>query len=209
MDTILRGLYQFDGDYAELQSRVKSTIKGRCCHHKVVILNMLQKIVPVQTYLEIGVHNGTSMAYVICQTRAPVFCVGVDLFEQTISRYTHDRLQQARTEANLQALNTSGSTIRLLRANSQLPHTVDRVKQELDGRTVDLLFIDADHSFEGIKRDFELYSPLLRAGGYLVLDDYCPDYPGILKCFKEVIEPRGDFEVLGIYDSNELILRKK
>lgn len=200
---------QLDGDYTDLQAKVKATIQGRCCHHRVVVLNMLQKIVPVKTYLEIGVHNGTSMSYIVCQARAPVFCVGVDLFEGTISRYASDRLLQARTEANLQALNTSGSTIRLVRGNSQRPETLTRVQQELGDRPVDLLFIDGDHTFEGVKRDFELYGALVPPGGYLVFDDYCADYPGILKCVKEVVLPRGDFEVQGVYDSNELILRKR
>jgi hypothetical protein len=32
----------------------------------------------------------------------------------------------------------------------------------LRGRRIDLLFIDADHRYQGVRRDFELYSPLCR-----------------------------------------------
>lgn len=35
----------------------------------------------------------------------------------------------------------------------------------------DLLFIDGDHSYEGVKEDFEMYSPLVKSGGYIVFHD--------------------------------------
>ena len=36
---------------------------------------------------------------------------------------------------------------------------------------VDLLFIDGDHSYEGVKQDFENYSALVKNGGYIVFHD--------------------------------------
>jgi len=41
---------------------------------------------------------------------------------------------------------------------------------------VDFLFIDADHSYEGVKKDFEMYSPLVRKGGIIAFHDIIPDY---------------------------------
>ena len=38
--------------------------------------------------------------------------------------------------------------------------TRERLRARLAGRSVDLLFIDGDHSYESVRRDFELYSPL-------------------------------------------------
>lgn len=62
-------------------------------------------------------------------------------------------------------------------ADSQSPATVDRVKKLLGGRAVDFLFIDGDHSYDGVKRDFELWSPLVRPGGIVALHDTKPDHP--------------------------------
>jgi predicted O-methyltransferase YrrM len=50
------------------------------------------------------------------------------------------------------------------------------VRAALDGRALDVLFIDGDHSYEGVKRDWELYSPLVRAGGLIGLHDIQEDY---------------------------------
>ncbi|MEI7425215.1 MAG: CmcI family methyltransferase, partial [Candidatus Staskawiczbacteria bacterium] len=36
---------------------------------------------------------------------------------------------------------------------------------------VDLLFIDGDHSYDGVKQDFENYSPLVKKDGYVILHD--------------------------------------
>ena len=58
-----------------------------------------------------------------------------------------------------------------IKANSQKPHTFDLVKSKLSNNKLDVLFIDADHSYEGVKRDFELYKPLVKDGGIIGLHD--------------------------------------
>ena len=57
----------------------------------------------------------------------------------------------------------------LIRADSHDPETV----RSLDGLrgTVDLLFIDGDHSYDGVRADFESYSPLVRPGGLIAFHD--------------------------------------
>lgn len=40
--------------------------------------------------------------------------------------------------------------------------TVIKLKRFLEGRWIDLLFIDGNHSYEGVKIDYELYGPLTR-----------------------------------------------
>jgi predicted O-methyltransferase YrrM len=51
--------------------------------------------------------------------------------------------------------------------------TRDKLAGLLGGRPVDLLFIDADHTYQGVKRDFELYGPLVRPGGLVAFHDIC------------------------------------
>ncbi len=47
--------------------------------------------------------------------------------------------------------------------------TLEKLKERLKGRRIDILFIDACHSYEAVKKDFEIYSPL--CNGIIVLDD--------------------------------------
>lgn len=65
--------------------------------------------------------------------------------------------------------------LELLRMDSQTEETVSYLKGLLAGRPIDFLFIDADHRYEGVKRDFELYSPLVRKGGLIAFHDIKPN----------------------------------
>jgi len=39
-------------------------------------------------------------------------------------------------------------------------------------KKIDILFIDADHNYEGCKRDWDLYSPFLTCGSLVIFHDY-------------------------------------
>ena len=59
--------------------------------------------------------------------------------------------------------------------NSHDPRTLAKVRTMTLGAPVDLLVIDADHSWEGIQADWRDYVPLVRPGGLVALHDICPD----------------------------------
>jgi cephalosporin hydroxylase len=63
-----------------------------------------------------------------------------------------------------------------IRADSRAPTTLRRVRSRLRHNQLDLLFIDGDHSYEGVKADFENYGPLVRAGGFVAFHDIVPDF---------------------------------
>lgn len=43
--------------------------------------------------------------------------------------------------------------------------------------SVDMLFIDADHSYEGVKRDFETWFDKIKKGGYFAFHDCVDSFP--------------------------------
>ena len=61
--------------------------------------------------------------------------------------------------------------IDLLRCDSHLEQTESELKKILNGRLIDFLFIDADHSYEGAKKDFTIYKKYVRPGGLIALHD--------------------------------------
>jgi cephalosporin hydroxylase len=64
-----------------------------------------------------------------------------------------------------------GQSAHFVRANSHDPGSLERVKQALHGNYLDLLYIDGDHSYEGVKADFDMYSSLVRPGGVIIFHD--------------------------------------
>jgi len=59
----------------------------------------------------------------------------------------------------------------LLRKDSHSLETRDHVRDLLGGRTIDFLFIDGDHTYAGVRRDFEIWSELLTPGGHVAFHD--------------------------------------
>ena len=61
--------------------------------------------------------------------------------------------------------------IYLIRKDSHDISTFHTVKSILKNNNLDFLFIDGDHTYEGVKKDFEMYSKLVRKGGIIALHD--------------------------------------
>lgn len=74
----------------------------------------------------------------------------------------------------------------LLKADSHRKETLEKIKEILDGELLDFLFIDADHSYEGVKMDFEMYSPLVKPGGIIALHDIHLPSAGVGKFWNEI-----------------------
>ncbi len=69
--------------------------------------------------------------------------------------------------------------IHLLRANSHDPSTRAKLTGVLGGRSIDFLFIDGDHTYGGVKQDWEMYAPMVRPGGLIAFHDISSNYKDI------------------------------
>lgn len=63
----------------------------------------------------------------------------------------------------------------------------DVVKSWPKTRRIDFLWIDGDHSYEGVKKDIEDWLPLVKENGYIAFHDY-RDAPGVKKAVDELSE---------------------
>jgi predicted O-methyltransferase YrrM len=66
----------------------------------------------------------------------------------------------------------------------------------------DFLFIDADHSYEAVKRDWETWAPFAAPGGLIALHDSCCEAPrckptdGPVRLVQEILATDGAFELV-------------
>lgn len=89
----------------------------------------------------------------------------------------------------------------LIRDDSHKQSSLDRVKEILNSEKLDLLFIDADHGYAGVKSDFEMYGPLVRPGGIIGFHDIAnpPDHTfGVQKFWNEI---KGQYDFREIIDN--------
>jgi predicted O-methyltransferase YrrM len=59
----------------------------------------------------------------------------------------------------------------MMGSDSHSESTLRRVVALLRGRAIDFLFIDGDHSRDGVWQDFNMYSPLVAPGGLIAFHD--------------------------------------
>jgi cephalosporin hydroxylase len=72
--------------------------------------------------------------------------------------------------------------LHLLTGDSHKPEMLAQLRAILPGDgKVDFLFIDGDHTYDGVRADFEMYSGLVRPGGLIVFHDICK-HPDELNC---------------------------
>ena len=74
----------------------------------------------------------------------------------------------------------NGKKMRLIREDSHLIQTKRELENYLCGEKIDFLMIDGDHTYEGVKRDFEMYKEFVRNGGIIAFHDILPHEKGSL-----------------------------
>ena len=65
------------------------------------------------------------------------------------------------------------------------PQTKEKLLKLLDGKEINLLFIDADHSYEAVKKDYEIYAPMTR--NIIALHDIVTPWCGVKDFWRELL----------------------
>lgn len=64
-----------------------------------------------------------------------------------------------------------GTELHLIRADSHSKDCVKQLEKILKGRQIDFLFIDGDHTYEGVRQDFENYKGFVDSKGIIAFHD--------------------------------------
>jgi predicted O-methyltransferase YrrM len=119
-----------------------------------------------KTVLEIGTYHGGTL-FAFCKLADPTATIiSLDLPGGAFGG-GHSRLHLN----TLRRFAQPDQHLDFLRCNSHDVTTLGRVQNILQGKSLDFLFIDGDHSYEGAKQDFDLYSPLVHPGGMIAFHD--------------------------------------
>jgi predicted O-methyltransferase YrrM len=68
-----------------------------------------------------------------------------------------------------------GQELRLVRGDARAATTAAHVAALLAGRPIDFLFVDADHTYDGVLSNVRQYGPRVRAGGAIAFHDIRPN----------------------------------
>jgi predicted O-methyltransferase YrrM len=131
-----------------------------------MLLRLLEKH-ELRTVVEIGTATGGSL-YCWCRLAEPnALVVSIDLPGGRFGGgCTPERVEEMKL-----LFPREGQKLHLVRGDSHQRPTIDEVNELLGEREIDFLFIDGDHTYDGVKQDFETYSPRVKGGGLIVLHD--------------------------------------
>lgn len=127
-------------------------------------LNWLIKEHNIKVMAEVGVRDGRTTFHLLDQNPDLVI-YGID---KSIAGFYNSKVKENYKNRliPIQALSTDGAT--------QIPDA-----------SLDLVFIDADHSYEWVKQDIAAYKPKLKKDGWLTGHDI--DFPGVNRAVNEIV----------------------
>jgi predicted O-methyltransferase YrrM len=130
------------------------------------LLLEVQRLQP-HTVVEIGTRDGGSLWMIAQYLPAGATVVSIDLPGAAWGRSdSGENKERVLDDLRARAFKTHG-----IEADSHETSTRETLQNVLGGRPIDFLFIDGDHTFRGSLRDWELYHPLVRAGGMVAFHD--------------------------------------
>jgi len=109
--------------------------------------------------LEIGTGSGGTL-YALAWASAP----GAGILSLDLTLYPAERRFLYETFV-------ADRRVAVWEADSHLDETRDRVAAHFGHEPLDLVFIDGDHTYDSVRRDYELYAPLVREDGIVAFHD--------------------------------------
>jgi predicted O-methyltransferase YrrM len=146
----------------EITQKISDEMSGKTFHHHYHILYDIINLYPEEynvKYVEIGCYAGGSACLVSQRKNTNVYSIDLG----------HPISPEIAIK-NVNNFNTNNNLYEYIKGNSQSDETLNTLKNFIDH--IDVLFIDGDHTLNGVKLDFNIYSPMVKSGGYIVFDDY-------------------------------------
>lgn len=136
---------------------------------KLLLHKILKKRNDKQVCLEIGSFLGSSACFIAnaISVNSKLFCI--DTWKSDNIKYSSADPDEGKDTIDNFRKNTQKYKKKIIEVrawSSKAIHTVKRYKYKID-----FLFIDGDHHYQGVKTDWELYSPLLKSGSIIALHD--------------------------------------
>jgi predicted O-methyltransferase YrrM len=151
------------GEVSIVPAQVRSEIEGLCDALRAE---------PPQNIIELGTARGGTLFLLTRAARPDARLATVDLPDGEFG----SGYERARSPL-LKSLPLPDQKLKLVLGDSHLSTTRDLLAEWFAPEPVDLLFIDGDHLLEGVRSDFEMYGPLVRAGGFIAFHDIVPGSP--------------------------------
>ena len=157
--------------------------------------------------VEIGSWQGRSTMFIAMAAKnsgnGKVFAI--DHFHGTSGKEKYFRVDKDDLSDLKSNFITNMEELDLLDSINLLDMSSEKAAQHIDDGSVRFLFIDGEHTKEGVQKDIELFYPKLKKNSIIVFDDYSLKYTGVVEAVDSLISEK-QFSRMMTYDRT-LILK--
>jgi len=140
--------------------------------------------------LEVGTYHGGTLYHWLRHAPRGATVVSVDSY--TVPGVDNRHLYQGWVPPHV--------FLHVIQGDSRDPHTVERAAEY---GPYQWAFIDADHSYEAVKDDWENYGPLVDAGGVVCFHDINMEGEGVPRLWWEIRQGHKTAELVGEHEPGE------
>lgn len=169
---------------------VSSRMNSHTFHHHSHILFDI----PIRDggfYVEIGCYAGATACLMLHKKNINVISIdlGFPISKEIVSE-------------NINIFNKNENYYKYIQGNSNSNNTLIELKNITE--KIDILFIDGDHSYQGVLSDFLMYADLVAPGGYVVFDDYndIQHSPEVKPAVNQIVNNFKNYEIIGTIKNN-------
>jgi len=132
---------------------------------KITLYRIARKIRRKATIVEIGSYLGASSCFLATGLKnGCIYC---------IDTWQNDAMTEGQKDTYSAFMeNTKDFADKIIPIRGWSYDVIDRINEKLGTDKIDILFIDGDHSYDGVKKDWDLYSPLLGKKSVVIFHDY-------------------------------------
>jgi cephalosporin hydroxylase len=150
----------------------------------VALSHLASEVKPGQAIVELGVYRGGSLAVLSENAPEGVTVVGIDPWGLPGVGSRYNRLRKRYSVENMEIASQAAPKARLLRNFST-------VVAKVWSRPVGLLLVDALHTYEAVKADWQAWEGHMAQGSVVVFDDYWPGrFDGVVQAVDEIFGDR-------------------
>lgn len=171
---------------------ISDNMSGNTFHHHYHILyDIRNNFDCAVTYVEIGAYAGGSACLMLSHP-SKTKALSIDISNPIPKEIVLLNTQKFKNETN---------DFTYIQGDSSSQETLNYLLKKLNGESIDILFIDGDHSYSAVINDFEIYSKYLSHGGYLIFDDYLDSVhsPDVKFAVDDILKNKlsDDFYIIG------------
>jgi len=132
-------------------------------------------------FVEIGAWLGRSSAY-LCDQATNQNIVIVDTWLGSVEERQSTHILATQTDIYKMFVDNMGA-----RKYKAIRSTSKEASEQFQDNSVDVVFIDGDHSYAAVHEDITSWMPKVKPGGYIAGHDYHPHWHGVVRAVNELV----------------------